>query len=123
MPIKKVALLVEEEFLIAMDLERVLESFAITETVIARTAHEALSNQTGWDDYALAIIDVGHASHAGLELARHLVSAGVPLVLTTTDLSLSGGVPDLPNVPVVTKPVPETELMNALQRALTMMSE
>ena len=123
MPIIKTALLVEAEFLIAMDLERVLEAFAITETVVMRTAQEALALQTGWDAYAVAIIDVGHASHIGLDLARHLVSAGVPLVLTTTDLSLSGGVPDLPNVPVVTKPVPETELMNALQRALTMMSE
>lgn len=123
MQINKTALLVEEEFLIAMDLERVLESFAITETVVMRTAQEALALDIGRYGFAIAIIDVGHASRAGLDLARHLVSVGVPLVLTTTDLSLSGGVPDLPNVPVVTKPVPETELVNALNRALTLLSE
>jgi len=121
--INKTALLVEEEFLIAMDLERVLESFAITETVVMRTAQEALALDIGRDVFAIAIIDVGHATRAGLDLARHLVSVGVPLVLTTTDLSLSGGAPDLPNVPVVTKPVPETELVNALNRALTLLSE
>ncbi|KKB84227.1 hypothetical protein VW29_11445 [Devosia limi DSM 17137] len=123
MPINKIALLVEEEFLIAMDLERVLEHFAITETVIARTAQEALALQTDWNAFALAIVDVGHAPHAGLELAHHLLSTGVPLVLTTTDLSLAGGIPDLPNVPVVTKPVPETVLVGALQRALSVISE
>ncbi|GLQ08381.1 hypothetical protein GCM10007913_03130 [Devosia yakushimensis] len=112
-------LVVEEEFLIALDIQRVLEDHDVGQCVFARSIAEALALRERWSDYGLAIVEL-QANHAdGLELLQGLKAAGLALVVTTADLSLRPGLSGLPDVGILIKPFPEAELVSAIKQALT----
>jgi CheY-like chemotaxis protein len=111
-------LVVEEELLIALDIQRVLESFNVGETTLAHSVGEALALQDHWSSCALAIIDLKRAAPDELALCEALRNAGVPLVFTTADYITARGVPGMHDVAVVLKPVPEQKLTSAIAGAL-----
>lgn len=111
-------LVVEEEFLIALDIQRVLEEHNVGQCVFARSSEEALEQRARWSEYALAIVELRASQPANLELLRGLDAAGVNLIITTSDLSQRAGLLDLPNAPTLIKPFPEAELMSAISKAL-----
>jgi CheY-like chemotaxis protein len=111
-------LVVEEEFLIALDIQRVLEEHKVGQCVFARSSEEALEQRARWSEYALAIVELRASQPANLELLRGLDAAGVNLIITTSDLSQRAGLLDLPNAPTLIKPFPEAELMSAISKAL-----
>jgi DNA-binding NtrC family response regulator len=111
-------LVVEEEFLIALDIQRVLEDHDAGQCVFARSITEALALRDRWIGYGLAIIEL-QANHTdGLELLAGLQTAGIALVVTTADLSLRSGLPGVPGIQVLIKPFPEAELVSAIKEAL-----
>jgi CheY-like chemotaxis protein len=111
-------LIVEEEFLIALDIQRVLESLKARQTVFARTAGEALNLSDKWTDYGLALVEFRDGDQDSLELARGLRDTGCRLVLTTSDVTLRRGTTEMPDTPVIIKPFLEEELASAVEKAL-----
>lgn len=118
MPAVPTVLVVEAEFLIALDIQRVLETLDVCQTLFARSADEARLSIESWPQLALAILDVRAGEHATFAVARELMSMGIPVILTSADIGLRAGVPDLPGVTVIVKPLQEAELVGAIGQAL-----
>lgn len=107
-------LVVEEEFLIALDIQRMLEGLNSGQVLFARSAQEADSLQDHWPGVGLAIIEVGLERQAALELVQRLASRGIAIVLCSADAELRRGIPQFPDLPLVIKPMAETDLVYAI---------
>lgn len=112
-------LVVEEEFLIALDIQRMLEGHEAGQTLFARSPQEALEQQANWPTLGLAIVELHTDAGQSLALAERLNDAGIPLILHTADSSLRSGHPKFPGVPVVVKPTSEAFLHEAIHAALS----
>lgn len=112
------ALIVEEEFLIALDIQRMLENLNVGQTLFARSVAEAEQLVSSSPDIGLAIIEVHLDNTDAARLAERLSAAGVPVVLTTADMAIRRGFSTLPNLPVVIKPMPEDIMASAIEQAL-----
>ena len=112
-------LIVETEFLIALDIQRVLELLGAGQTVFARNTIEALDAAPQWSGFGLALVELHHERDDDLALLQGLKQAGVPLVLLTADIAIRRGSPSLPGAPVVMKPFSEEDLVSAIRQALT----
>lgn len=110
------ALIVEEEFLIALDIQRMLEGLGVGQTLFARNAEEARQLRYHWPDLALAIVELRLDETRNHALPEDLCEAGVALVITTGDFGLSRKFPSL--APVIVKPIPEEVLASAVAMAL-----
>lgn len=108
-------LIVEEEFLIALDLQRMLEGLGCGQTLFARNPGEAELLRPHWPDLALAVVEQRLDDPRTQSLPESLAEAGVALVLTTGDLSLSNAAR---TAPLLIKPVPEEALTSAVRQAL-----
>lgn len=111
-------LVVEEEFLIALDIQRMLESHKAGQMLFARSPQEALEQQTHWPTLGLAIVELNIDAEQSLALAERLRDAGTPLILHTADSSVRNGHSKFPGVPVVVKPASEDRLHEAIHTAL-----
>ena len=111
-------LIVEPEFLIALDIQRCLEAFGAGQTVFARNAVEALAAINQWPGFGLALVEVHHERDDDLALLEGLAAAGVELILMTADVALRRGLCNFPDVPVVMKPFSEDDLASAIKQAL-----
>lgn len=112
-------LVVEEEFLIALDIQRILEGAGAGSILFARSSLEASKLRDRWPDVGLAIVEI-HPDHGPfMDVVRALKSAGVPMILCSADGHLGRGHPDFPDIPVVTKPMAEHHLMYAIGRAIS----
>ncbi len=118
----RTALIVEEEFLIALDVQRMLETLGVGQTLFARTPAEAEQLRARWPEIAIAIIEARMGDALSLQLAQSLAAARVPTVLTTSDLDVQRDFADRPDLPIVVKPVPEDALAEAVRQALAVHS-
>lgn len=116
MQVVRTALVVEEEFLIALDVQRVLETVGVHHSHFARNAAEARTLGVDWATFSVAVVEIASGEDAHDDLVRELLDAGVPLVLTTADGRPQP--PEFAHVPVIIKPAPERDLAEALRRAL-----
>lgn len=114
----KRALIVEDEFLVALDIQRILEHAHVGRAVFARSVEEAMSLAQQWRDFDLAIVELPFADTDALALATGLLGAGVKLIVSSTNANHRTGVPGLENWPVILKPFAEDELLSACQRVL-----
>ena len=110
------ALIVEEEFLIALDLQRMLEGLGVGQTLFARNMMEARKLRQHWPDLAVAIVEMSADGTDDRQLTAELAAAAVPLVITTGDFGLSRTVTGV--IPVIVKPIPEQSLASAIEQAL-----
>jgi DNA-binding response OmpR family regulator len=117
------ALILEDEFLIALDLQRVLESLGVKQTLLARNADEARLVSADGNSFRLALIELGLNRDGASTYARHLRDSGVAVVITTADIALQNGVPELPGLPVLVKPLSEAELSAAIEQILAAQNE
>jgi DNA-binding response OmpR family regulator len=115
-------LVVEDEFLILLDIQSTLETAGARSVVTASRVEDALiaisdSEKTGAKfDAALLDLKLDHESSA--PIAERLASAGVPFIFLTgapTDIALAK---QFGSAPVVGKPFDATILLSALQTAL-----
>jgi CheY-like chemotaxis protein len=108
-------LIVEAEFLIAIDLQRMLEALGAGQVLLAATAREARSFAAEWPSLALAIVDRRLDDTEIGALVTELAGKGIPLVQTTSSssLRLTPG-----TGPMLVKPVPEDDLTSAIATAL-----
>lgn len=114
----KSVLVLEEEFLIALDIQRILETIGAGQTLFARTLDEARAVVSKGVDIGLAVIEVRTADSPALELAKTLFDSNVAIVFSTADISLSGGLAEVPDAPVLAKPMAEADLIAAISMAL-----
>ena len=112
-------LVVEEEFLIALDIQRVLEMLELTHTVFARNLEEARAHAARWPQISLAIVDIRPNDPQTIATVHELMAAGIPVVLTSSDIAVRAGVPGLPGLSVIVKPLPEADLLAAVRQALS----
>ena len=112
-------LVVEEEFLIALDIQRMLEDLGAGQMLFARSPQEAARLHERWPSLGLAIVEIRFDGQPSLELATRLRDAGVPIVLSSANSSRRHGMPELPGAPVFVKPMAEDDLVRAIGMALT----
>ncbi|MFU1682283.1 HWE histidine kinase domain-containing protein [Phaeobacter piscinae] len=110
------ALVVEDSFIIAMDLSAMLEDIGFAETASASTVGKALDKlEEGGIDYA--VLDVNLGSEQSVPVAEELARRGIPFVLTTGYGEVQDIIEIYPPCPIVQKPVSESALAAALLRA------
>ncbi|KQX40278.1 hypothetical protein ASD04_06500 [Devosia sp. Root436] len=111
-------LIIEDEFLIALDIQRILEPLGAGKTLFARTTAEAEELRALWPEIGVAVIEVLAHDAERMQLARALSTAGIPVVLTTADITVRHGLADLSAFPLLVKPVPEEAFTSAIGAAL-----
>lgn len=111
------ALIVEEEFLIALDIQRMLEALGVGQTLFARNAAEAYQLQAHWPDLCLAIVELRMADTMAAQLQDGLTEAGIPIVFTTSDIGLRRPALQQERL-IVSKPIPEDVMASAVSKAL-----
>jgi len=108
-------LIVEAEFLIALDLQRMLEALGAGQVLFARNVEEARKLEAHWPDMALAIVERRKDDDDTAGLLLELGRAGLALVQMTSNFGLRH---DTGHGPVVVKPIPEDALASAVAEAL-----
>ncbi len=110
------ALIVEDEFLIALDIQRLLEEAGATETLIATNLAEAATLLAGGRTIDLAIVDLRLGNEDAHPLVEDLKGRAIPLVITS---GLNpGGVEVSGSVAIMPKPYSDEEFGLALRSLL-----
>ena len=113
-----VVLVVEDEFLIAMDLEVMLKDHGWHVLGPAATVVEALSLLKDGETPDVALLDVNLKGETVVPVAEVLRERDVPIVLASA-YDQAGSIADvLAEVPNVGKPTQERQLLAALKRAV-----
>jgi light-regulated signal transduction histidine kinase (bacteriophytochrome)/CheY-like chemotaxis protein len=109
-------LLVEDQMLIAADVEAMLADHGITKVTTAPSVTEAFRQLRNFRP-DVAILDVNLGSGTSLPIAEELVRLGVPFVFATgyTD---RGSIPSELNAPIVKKPYEAAALIAAVTRVV-----
>lgn len=110
-------LLLEDEFLIALDAEQILQDLGAREVETAATLHEA-EERARDGRFDIALLDVNVNGEMSFELAESLRARGVPVVFATGYELKGRSVPALDADFYVTKPYTSERLRQALCAAL-----
>ena len=103
------AIIVEDNFLIALDLEEHLRAAGV-DLLVAATVAEADALVDGFD---IALVDIKLPDGSGYDLARRLVALGKRIVFTTGSRPKDCP-PDLEHWPFLVKPYRPEDLSRAL---------
>lgn len=108
-------LVVETEFIIALDLGARLQEMGAGQIVLASDAASARDQHPAWSGAVLALVEAHEKRPDLLDLVRDIEAAGIPVILVTTDadLALTPG-----RRPVLVKPVAGEALDMAVAAAL-----
>ncbi|APG46082.1 HWE histidine kinase domain-containing protein [Phaeobacter porticola] len=110
------ALVVEDSFIIAMDVSAMLEDMGFFEVVSASSVTKALDKLAdGGIEYA--VLDVNLGSEQSVPVAEELARQNIPFVLTTGYGEVQTIIDIYPPCPIVQKPISERALATALIRA------
>ena len=111
-------LLVEDEYLIALDADQILRSFGVANVEIAAGWTQA-AQQAKEGAFDLAVLDVNLNGRLSYDIAEILKERGIPFVFAS-GYELQGQVPaGLKGVACVTKPYTTERLRDAAATALT----
>lgn len=106
-------LLVEDNAMIALDIEDILMSHGVSTVILARSLAEANTFQD--QDISLAILDFNLSNETTETLAKALKAKGVPVIFVSgfaERLSMPAGLMDMP---IVVKPFTPEDLLAAIQ--------
>ncbi len=109
------ALIVEDEMLVAMNLESMLEEFGYEVVGPYPTLAEASEAD---DDVDVAVLDVNLRGQLVFPLAQRLRDRRVPVVFCTAYVETRGFPDGLAGLPKVTKPYTPEAMRSALEGAL-----
>jgi|SRR5688500_1062907 CheY-like chemotaxis protein len=110
-------LILEDEFLIALDAEQILKDLGVRQVAVAATLSEAI-DRTRDGRFDVALLDVNVNGEMSFGLAQELRERGVPVVFTTGyELKDRAGAPVDPEF-CVSKPYTSERLRQALCAAL-----
>jgi CheY-like chemotaxis protein len=112
-------LVMEDEFLIAMDVEQICRDHGAADVVIVRTLDDLGPDPLAGGPFNVAILDVMLSGASTTDFARKLSESHVPYIFATgypgADASLSA----FSHIEVVNKPYASEVLVEALARAMT----
>ena len=115
----KRCLVVDDEFLIALDLQQALESAGAAEVVCAGNVADALEAVRGGRfDVAVLDLHLGRTGGNSLPVAEALAAARTPFVFLTGMRADNAQIRSYPAAPVVEKPYQADALMTSLRQAL-----
>jgi len=110
-------LLLEDEYLIALDAEQILKDLGVQRVEIASTLNEAV-DRAREARFDVALLDVNVNGEMSFGLARSLTARGIPVVFTTGYELKDRGIPDIDTDLCVSKPYTSERLRQALCAAL-----
>jgi two-component system, response regulator PdtaR len=113
-------LVLDDEFLIALDIQQVLEQAGASNVTCLAYAAEALDKLRTGGKFDFAVIDVtlGGAAQDGPTVASELTRLNVPFVFLTGMRPQDKSLRQFPGVPVVEKPYEAALLVDGVLRAL-----
>jgi two-component system, response regulator PdtaR len=116
----KRCLVLDDEFLIALDIQQILELAGAKHVASVASASEAIELLRREPKFDLAVLDVklGGAEGHSLGVAAMLAKAGTPFVFLTGMRVDNVHAKKFPQAPVVEKPYDALTLLDASQRAL-----
>ncbi len=116
-------LIVEDEFLIAMDVEQICRDHGAADVIIVKHVQGQGPEPFAGEDVHLAILDIRLGSGTTLDFAWQLHLRGIPFIFATGYVDDEGLFAhterDFGGVPVLMKPFTATELIDALARAIS----
>lgn len=110
-------LIIEDVFLIALDIQRILEDANATQAVFARNFAEARLLVDKFSEFDLAIVNPPSPGTADMETAALLVAAGPAIVVSTAAISALDETP-LAGAETIIKPFADEDLLAACRRAI-----
>jgi DNA-binding NarL/FixJ family response regulator len=113
-------LVIEKEFLIALDIQRMLETLDANEIILARNFADAAQLEHHWPRIKLAIVEVTLEPLVAYELVERLLTSGIAVVLSSGDTMLLARIALFASLPRVSKPMAENELVQAIEQAMAM---
>ena len=116
----KRCLVLDDEFLIALDIQQILELAGAEHVASVASASEAIELLRREPKFDLAVLDVklGDAEGNSLDVAAMLAEAGTPFVFLTGMRVDNVHAKKFPQAPVVEKPYDALTLLDGAQRAL-----
>lgn len=110
-------LIIEEQFLIALDIQRIVEEANARQTVFARNFDEAAALVDRFGEFDLAIVTPPRLGTSDTLVAEHLAASVPAIVVCSAGRFDARGTP-FANAEIVNKPFLEDDLLAACQRAL-----
>ena len=118
-PNKPKALLVEDEFLVAIATQELLRSLGFEVIGPARGVDEARWLIDAHPDLLITVLDIHLAGEKVWPVARELLDRGVPVLFVTGDTAIQNELPsDLRNTKVLIKPFDESRLKETIKGIL-----
>lgn len=118
-PLKDLRILVmEDEFLIAMDVEQLCQDHGAEEVIILRTLKELGDQPVGERGINVAVVDVMLAGESTVEFAKTLQDNNVPFVFATGYAENENLFEAFPGIRVVGKPYAGPTLITAIVEAV-----
>ncbi|HEV7417109.1 response regulator [Tianweitania sediminis] len=114
----KRVLLLEDEFLIALDVEHICRDEGCAEVLVFRALAEITEDVITADAVDVAVIDVMIDGGATFDLAHRLRDRNIPFVFATGLSQREEAFQAFEDVPVVTKPYAAPQLVAALRSAM-----
>lgn len=118
----KRCLILEDEFLIALDLERILESAGVAEVVSTSRIPQARDALGPDGKFDIALLDLKLEDESSEPIAKILQERGIPFVFITGMSSKAKQGADVsshwPDVPMLEKPFEQAHLLSVLTQAL-----
>ena len=111
-------LVVEDEFMIALDIDRILETAGAKTVLSANRVEEALQILSESGAIDAAVLDLKLDKDSTLPIAERLQAMGIPFVFLTGSPE-SAQTRGFPRAPVVAKPFDSAMLIAGLSLALT----
>ena len=110
----------DDEFLIALDIQQILERAGASHVASVASAAEAIEVLGREPKFDLAVLDVklGGPERNSLDVAVLLQTQGVPFVFLTGMRVDDVHAKKFPNAPVIEKPYDATALLRVVQQAL-----
>ena len=110
----------DDEFLIALDIQQILERAGAVHVVSVASAAEAVALLGREPKFDVAVLDVklGDPERNGLDVAVLLQTQGTPFVFLTGMRVDDVHAKIFPNAPVIEKPYDAAGLLRAVQHAL-----
>jgi len=116
----KRCLVLDDEFLIALDIQQILELAGAMHVASVATASEAIALVRREAKFDLAVLDVklGGSEDNSLGVASELARTGTPFIFLTGMRVDNVHAREFPQAPVIEKPYDAVALLDAVQRAL-----
>jgi len=111
-------LVLEDEFLIAMDVEQLCRDHGAAEVSVLRRVEEAEAGQFETRRFDVAIVDLMLGGSSALPVAAKLRDRGVPLVFASGYPGLDQELSAFPGVKILAKPYLSADLVSAVAQAM-----